>query len=169
MQVVGSMYQVAQEFRIKAVEARLDDRMRLEKRYTHRGQVLVVTAVKAVYVELSLPEEQRRFTSSKVCQCLGLDINNLNSDYYVSLLRDEANVHYPEDVMAELERRGSGGQVPVTPPSGTLQQAGAQLPVQWSADVSVTLPEEGDETSAVTDQAPPALEERADPSLAIGS
>ena len=66
MQIIDSMYQVARELRIQAVQARLDDRKRLEKRYARRGQVTVATAVRAVYAELSLPEEQRKFTPAKV-------------------------------------------------------------------------------------------------------
>ena len=109
MQIIHSMYQVARELRIEAVRARMDDRRRLEKRYARRGQVSVATAVGAVYAELSLPEEQRKFTPARVCERLSLDINNLNSDYYVGLLGDEADVQYPKDVLEELERRGSGG------------------------------------------------------------
>lgn len=80
------MYQVTKELQIKAVEARLDDRIRLEKRYARCGQVSVAMAVEAVYAKLSLPEKQMWFTPSKVCQRLGLNINNLDSNYYVGLL-----------------------------------------------------------------------------------
>ena len=152
MQVTRSMYQVARELRIEAVQARMDDRRRLEKRYARRGQVSVATAVGAVYEELSLPEEQRRFTPARVCERLGLDINNLDSDYYVGLLGDEADVRYPQDVLEELERRGAGGQVPVTPPSGTLSVPETQPPGQRPT------------------QAPEAPSgQQAGPSLALGS
>ena len=152
MQIITSMYQFARELRIEVVQARLDDRRRLEKRYPRSGQVSMATAVGAVYAELSLPEEQRRFTPTRVCERLNLDINNLNSNYYVELLGDEADVQYPKDVMEELERRGSGEQVPVTPPLATLSAPDSQPPVPQPTQASEV----------------PA-EQQGDPSLALGS
>ena len=73
-----------------------------------------------------------------------------------------ADVQYPKDVKEELERHGSGGQVPITPPSGTLSVLGSQSLVQQSAQASTTLAEHGDETY-------PIPEEQVDPSLALGS
>lgn len=163
------MYQVAEELWIKVVEARLDDRRRLEKRYACRGHVFVASAVGAVYAELSLPKEQRGFTPAKVCSRLGLDINNLNSDYYVGLLGDEANVYYLEDVMKELERRGSGGQVPITPPSGTLFTTSTQPIAMQSPQTSANLIEKDDEVPAVVDEVPPTPEGQTDLSLDLGS
>lgn len=96
----------------------------------------MATAVGAVYAELSLPEEQRKFTPAKVCERLNLDINNLDSNYYIGLLGDEADVQYPADIMEELERRGSGGQVPVTPPSGTLPASDSRPPLQQPTQAS---------------------------------
>lgn len=94
----------------------------------------MAAAIKAAYAELLKPEEQRKFTPALVCQHMSLDLNNLNSNYYVKLLGDEADVHYPKDVLEEMMLRGNGSQVPVTPPSGNFPPVNAQPFVQQATE-----------------------------------